>query len=65
MLTFSKLNFKNKRYFSTLKEVLAEKIPIERKKINELKKNFGNTIIDKVTVNQIISGSRDIKSIQY
>lgn len=65
MLTFSKLNFKNKRYFSTLKEVLAEKIPIERKKINELKKNFGNTIIDKVTVNQIISGSRDIKSIYW
>ena len=52
-----------KRYFSTLKETLQKQIPIEKEKIKMIKKDYGEKIIDQVTVNKCLNGSRDIKSI--
>lgn len=48
---------------ASLKEKLYEKIQIERPKIQELLKEHGNTIIDQVSVSQVIGGMRGIKSL--
>ena len=53
----------SKRYLSTLKETLRQQIPVEIEKIKLIKKDHGEKIIDKVTVNKCLNGSRDIKSI--
>lgn len=53
----------SKRYFTTLKETLQKKIPLEIQKISDIKTIYGDKIIDNVTVNKCLNGSRDIKSI--
>ena len=53
----------SKRNFSTLKDVLKAKIQVERENIKMMKKNYGEKIIDNVTVNKCLNGSRNIKSI--
>ena len=51
------------KYFSTLKEILRNQIPFEKEKIKLIKKTYGEKVIDQVTVNKCLNGSRDIKSI--
>ncbi len=48
---------------STLKEKLAQKIEEWRPRIKELQKNHGDTVVDNVTVSQILGGMRGIKSL--
>ena len=47
----------------TLKDKIAEKIEIMRPRIKDLMDNYGDVIIDKVTVSQVIGGMRGIKSL--
>lgn len=46
-----------------LKDKLYEKILAHRPRIEKLVKEFGNTVIDQVTVSQVIGGMRGIKSL--
>jgi len=46
-----------------LKNRLFEKIQEQRPKTNKLLKEFGNTVIDNITVSQVIGGMRGIKSL--
>jgi citrate synthase len=48
---------------TTLKKTLFEKIEAHRPRTNRLMKEFGDTVVDQVTVSQIIGGMRDIKSL--
>ncbi len=57
---------KNIRMFSSsLKSVLVNQIPSQQEYIKSLKQNYGNVIVDKVSLNQILSGSRGIKSMYW
>jgi citrate synthase len=47
----------------TLKEKIAEKIELWRPRIKDLMENYGDVVIDKVTVSQVIGGMRGIKSL--
>lgn len=48
---------------ATLKDKLAEKIEDWRPRIKELNKNYGDVVVDQVTVSQILGGMRGIKSL--
>ncbi len=48
---------------SHLKEKLLKKIEEQRPRTNRLLKEFGETVVDEVTISQIIGGMRDIKSL--
>ena len=48
---------------SILKEKLREKILAERPRTEKLLKEYGNVVVDEVTIGQIIGGMRDIKSL--
>ncbi len=48
---------------ATLKETLFEKIEAHRPRTTRLVKEFGNTVIDQVTIAQAIGGMRGIKSL--
>lgn len=48
---------------STLKDKLANKIEEWRPRIKELQKKYGDTIVDNVTISQILGGMRGIKSL--
>lgn len=48
---------------STLKEKLAQKIEEWRPRIKELQKEYGDVVVDNVTVSQILGGMRGIKSL--
>jgi citrate synthase len=47
----------------SIKDKLAEKIEIWRPRITELNQNYGDVVVDKVTVSQILGGMRGIKSL--
>ena len=47
----------------TMKEKLFEKITAHRPRTTKLNKEFGNVIIDQVTVSQAIGGARGIRSL--
>jgi citrate synthase len=47
----------------TLKEKLAQKIEEQRPRIRRLVKEYGNQVIDQVTVRQVIGGMRGVKSL--
>ena len=47
----------------SLKEKLKDKIEVQRQKITHLLREHGDTVIDKVTVSQVIGGMRGIKSL--
>ena len=47
----------------SLKEKLKDKIEVQRQKITYLLREHGDTVIDKVTVSQVIGGMRGIKSL--
>ena len=54
------------RLFSTnLKTIIKSQIPIQKNYLKNIKKNHGNRVFDKVTINQILSGSRGIKSMYW
>ena len=48
---------------ATLKDKLAEKIEEWRPRIKELNKNYGDVVIDQVTVSQVLGGMRGIKGL--
>ena len=48
---------------SKLKEKLAAKIPAARERYNRIRKEYGNVVIDQVTVAQVAGGMRGIKSL--
>lgn len=48
---------------SQLKETLAQKIAAHSQRTQRLLKEFGNVVIDKVTIGQVIGGMRDIKAL--
>lgn len=48
-----------------LKDVIENQIPTLQEKIKLLKKEHGNKIIDKVTLNQCLNGSRGIRSLYW
>jgi citrate synthase len=48
---------------SRLKEKLAEKIPSYRDRIHRLVKEYGDVVVDQVTIRQIYGGMRGIKSL--
>jgi len=48
---------------SHLKEKLLKKIEEQRPRTTRLLKEFGETVVDEVTISQIIGGMRDIKSL--
>ncbi|MFN8257276.1 MAG: citrate (Si)-synthase [Bacteroidales bacterium] len=48
---------------SHLKEKLLKKIEENRPRTNKLLKEFGEVVVDQVTISQIIGGMRDIKSL--
>jgi citrate synthase len=48
---------------TALKEKLHEKIEAHRPRVTKLLKEYGDTVIDKVTVSQVIGGMRGIKSL--
>ncbi|HRY33565.1 MAG TPA: citrate (Si)-synthase [Bacteroidales bacterium] len=48
---------------SRLKDKLHDKIEAQRPRINKLLKEYGDVIIDEVTVSQVIGGMRGIKSL--
>ena len=66
---FLKQSKKNiiKNNYSTLllKDVLESQIPELQYKMKELKTNHGNKVIDTVTLNQCLSGSRGIRSLYW
>jgi len=47
----------------TIKEKLFEKIEAKRKQVNELLKNYGDAVIDRITISQVLGGMRGIKSL--
>jgi citrate synthase len=47
----------------TLKDKLADKVEKERLRIKNLQDNYGDFVVDKVTVSQILGGMRGIKSL--
>jgi len=50
-------------FSSSLKDVLKARIPLQRKRFKAIKQDHGEKVVDQVTVNQIIGGSRGIKSL--
>ena len=48
---------------ATLKQKLFEKIQAHRPRTTKLNKEFGNVIIDQVTIAQAIGGARGIRSL--
>lgn len=50
---------------SNLKNVLEQTIPVQQEKIKKLKKDYGDKVIDQVTLNQCLNGSRGIKSLYW
>ncbi len=48
---------------SNLKEKLHQKIELWRPRIEKLNKEYGDTVVDKVTISQIIGGMRGLKSL--
>jgi len=46
-----------------LKDKLAEQIPVWRERVKKLVKENGNTIVDRVSIEQIYGGMRDVKSL--
>lgn len=48
---------------ATLKDKLAEKIEEWRPRIKDLSKNYGDVVVDQVTINQILGGMRGVKSL--
>ncbi|MDY0267706.1 citrate (Si)-synthase [Trichloromonas sp.] len=48
---------------ATLKEVLAQKIADHRPRTTKLVKEFGQVVIDQVTIDQCIGGARNIRSL--
>ncbi len=48
---------------SALKKKLKEKIEAFRPRITKLNKEFGEVLIDKVTISQAIGGARDVRSL--
>ena len=47
----------------TLKQILYEKIEAWRPRIDKLLREYGDTVVDKVTIAQIIGGMRGLKSL--
>jgi len=47
----------------TIKEKLYEKIVSQREFISDMLKNYGDVVVDKATISQIIGGMRGIKSL--
>jgi citrate synthase len=45
---------------SPLKNRLAELIPAKQEQVNKIKKEYGNVVIDTVTVDQAYGGARDV-----
>ena len=48
---------------SSLKRKLKEKIEAFRPRTTKLNKEFGEVVIDKVTISQAIGGARDVRSL--
>ena len=48
---------------SALKKKLKEKIEAFRPRVTKLNKEFGEVVIDKVTISQCIGGARDVRSL--
>lgn len=46
-----------------LQEKIAEQLPAWRERIKALAKDYGEVVVDQVTVGQIVGGMRDIKSL--
>lgn len=49
------------RSFTSLKETLAQQIPVKRKALNELKNKYGDVVLGEVTVDQCLGGARSVK----
>jgi len=47
----------------TIKEKLYEKIVTKKDFVNHLMKNYGDVVLDKITISQVIGGMRGIKSL--
>ncbi len=47
----------------TLKQVLSSKIGEQRSRVRRLLKEHGNTVVDNVTISQVIGGMRGLKSL--
>lgn len=50
---------------TTLKETFAAQIPSKLNEIKNLKKNYGDTIVDQVSLKQVYGGMRGIKSMVW
>eukprot|EP00887_Chlorella_sp_A99_P005898 scaffold1.g5898.t1 len=48
-----------------LKAVLAEKIPVEQERLNNLRKDYGSKVLGEVTVEQAIGGMRGIPAMLW
>jgi len=48
-----------------LYEALISKVPIQQERFKKIKKDHGDKVVDKVTVNQILGGARSIKSMVW
>ena len=55
----------NKRYYSSKKNTISNLIPERKKKLQEIKQNYSDKIVDNVSVNQVIGGMRGIKSMLW
>ncbi|CAM9598107.1 unnamed protein product, partial [Laminaria digitata] len=53
------------RSLSTLKNILAEKIPAKQADLLKLKKEHGHKSVGEVTIDQVIGGARGIKSMVW
>ncbi len=48
---------------TTLKQILHEKIEHHRPRIQKLLEEYGNLVVDQVTISKLIGGMRDLKSL--
>ena len=51
------------RRSSSLRKIVEEKVLVDRDRVNRLKKEFGNTPLDKITVDQLVKGMRGVKAL--
>jgi citrate synthase len=51
------------RKTSTLRKVIEEKVLVDRDRLNKLKKDHGDTPIDKITIDQLVRGMRGVKGL--
>lgn len=62
LVNSSAANYASNGYSVNLKEVLAKKIPEHNKKVQDFRKQYGDKVVQNITVDMIYGGMRSMKA---